>query len=270
MMAQEASTQTGRVRTTRGAFPRTPLREVEDLVRVIHEVGQGEPARLITVLDKLNRTATSSATRTLLTSAGRGYGLVSGNTSDTHLTLTERGLAFATAKNELARHTIAYAALQHNEVFRAFVDKFKHRPMPSDEVAIDYIKGAMGFSEKDAAVAVRVIQQNAADYGLIEVVSGRDILTPPDEALEALRTKHMSEQPLDVGGEFQGSEPNGRVAETRTVSHGPIDTRDIVPQIAFNIQVQLPSDASPETYEAIFRNIAKHLLQRDCGADDDR
>lgn len=39
--------------------------------------------------------------------------------------------------------------------------------------------------------------------------------------------------------------------------------KKVEPQIAFNIQVALPENASPETYDNIFKSIATHLLGRD-------
>ncbi len=134
--------------------------------------------------------------------------------------------------------------------------------MPSDEVATDFIKDLFDLSEADAAASVKVIKQNLHDYDLVETVGDREVINPPEEVLESLRPATTS----DVSPNGQaGPEPEERhssdvSASTKRPTFEAIG--DIVPQIAFNIQIQLPSDASPETYEAIFRNIATHLLRR--------
>lgn len=35
------------------------------------------------------------------------------------------------------------------------------------------------------------------------------------------------------------------------------------PEFHFNIQIHLPSDASPDTYDAIFKSIGRHLLGKE-------
>lgn len=264
MVAEQADQQSTRGGFTRGAFPRMKLKLAEDLARVIHEVGSGERARLITVLNRVDRKPTSGPTKTLLTSAGRGYGLINGSASDTHLSLTERGTALVTAASDIDRYVVAFDALQQNDVFRAFVDKFKHRTMPSDEVAADFLKEKFDFSDSDATAATKVIKQNLNDYGLTETVGEREVIVPPDEVLQAFRSTTGSETPPT---EQDATEQQERATSTvsapvRRIVAEAESLSDIAPQIAFNIQIQLPSDASPETYDAIFRNIATHLLRR--------
>lgn len=53
-----------------------------------------------------------------------------------------------------------------------------------------------------------------------------------------------------------GTKPDGGNAPAR---------QRVLPQVAFNIQVVLPSDGSAETYDQIFASIAKHLMNSEPG-----
>jgi len=261
-MSESATSSTDREQVTRGAFPRYPLSTIEEVVMGIYEAGQGDRARTITVLANLNRSVTSSTTKSVLSSASRGYGLISGNTGDTHLTLTDRGMALATASNDYERLKACYEALNHNEVFRAFIERFKHRPMPRDEVAIDFLRDSFHFGERDASAAVDTIKKNLRDYGLLEAIGEHTTINPPDEVLPTVMSRGASDAPPVDKNDPNPDIPISSSAVQAVVQQATGQNIPIAPQFVFNIQIQLPESSSPETYETIFRTMAVHLLGR--------
>ncbi len=95
---------------------------------------------------------------------------------------------------------------------------------------------------------------------------------PIDEiAIEYLKTNHKLPQDdaeacwavfaADTGSMEGSVKQNNTVNDQK--SSGQVNT--IVPQVHFNIQVMIPENASPETYDLIFKSIATHLLNRDNG-----
>lgn len=65
--------------------------------------------------------------------------------------------------------------------------------------------------------------------------------------------------------------PKARISEKGAASKladgagGGSARQKVLPQVAFNIQVVLPSDGNAETYDQIFASIAKHLMSSEPG-----
>jgi hypothetical protein len=249
-------------RVARRAFPRMSLSRTLELVNAVHKLGHGEPVRRVSAFNQLNRSADSGPSRQLVSTANSGYGLLKGNATSPYLELTERGQALVSSNDKAHLRRVIYDALMDNAIFKASIDRYRDRALPNDEVFSDYIKSAFSLSDADSKLAVTVIKENMRDYDLIEsVAGGREVVVAPEVALANLQSSTESsgadsdeKQDQDRAEPMRQSSPNGRQLSPTSMQ--------VLPQIAFNIQIQLPSDASPETYEAIFKNIAAHLLGR--------
>ncbi len=112
---------------------------------------------------------------------------------------------------------------------------------------------------------------NLTDYNLIAHEGGSRVITPPDP-LAGAAISH------DVAEDTESDESTADLAASSSAVPGTVAAvsksllpangvasslvGEIQPQVAFNIQIQLPENAKPETYEAIFKNISVHLLGR--------
>jgi hypothetical protein len=249
-------------RVARGAFPRMSLNKTLDLLNAIYQLGHGDPVRRVSAFNQLNRSADSGLSRQLVATANSGYGLLKGNATSPYLELTDRGQSLVSSSDQSVTRKIIYEALIDNAIFKASVEKYRDRALPNDEVFSDYLKSAFGLGDADSKLAVSVIKENMRDHGLIEsVAGGREVVVAPETAFVTLQSSTTG-SPLDTD-EIQHQ------SGARTPLESNVDGRQssasstqMLPQIAFNIQIQLPSDASAETYEAIFKNIAAYLLGR--------
>lgn len=251
----------------KGVFPRTTLSKALELVKAIMELGHGDPVPRLDVYDHLGR-KDGGSTRTLVAAANSGYGLTTGNSGSAVLGLTEAGLRIAAAKNKTERLSAIFDALMANEIYASLVDKYSGRTIPSDGAVVYHLQNSHGLAESEAEACWKVMKANLEEYGPNKVSSGTLYVVSPSEAL-ASATKSVDTARSDetVEGE-EAAGTNGEVSAP--VAEAPSSTARVVqvpangvqPQFHFNIQVVLPENATPETYEAIFKSIGDNLLYR--------
>jgi len=248
-----------------GVFPRLSFSKTMELVEAIYQLGEGEPVRRRTVFDKLGKSSESGPSRTLIIAANSGYGLTTGSYKAEYLGITDRGMQTVSYKNSVSKFEAVYDALFSNEIFSAMVSRFNDRGIPIDEIAIEYLKSNHELPREDAQACWAVFKDNLTEQNLTQELSGKRVIVSRDAALETLgkSTVKKGVQPGDEtpphDNTTEASEsPDSKVGARKFT--GRTDT--ITPQIHFNIQVVIPENASPETYEYIFKSIATHLLGR--------
>lgn len=243
-----------------GVFPRLSLSKSLELISAIYELGEGEEVRRRTVFDKLGKSPDSGPSRFLIIACNSGYGLSTGGYQAEYLGLTELGKQVASAKDSYTRFIGIYNALFSNEIFAAFVSRFNDKSVPIDEIAIEYLRKNHDLPEDDAQACWAVFKDNLVEQNLTQELSGKRVIVSREAALEVIgkpNTKDSGEKPkvtTDVSVEETHTQPT-----SKTKKH----TEVTAPQIHFNIQVVIPENASPETYDTIFKSIATHLLNRD-------
>jgi hypothetical protein len=237
-----------------------------EIPRAIYELGHGEPVRRRRVFDHLGRSADSGPSRSLVAAANTGYGLINGNSRSEYLDLTPLGLKIVSESNERSRREAMHEVLFSNDIFAEFVEHFHDRPLPRDEIATDYLAKTYGFVEADAEAFFEVIKDNLSAHGLLQELSGKPIVMNRTAAVESLGTAQdnrpepeprMSAESQEELAERADEEDSGLPRRFRS------GTNELVPQFHFNIQIVLPIEAAPETYDNIFRSISTHLLGRD-------
>lgn len=62
------------------------------------------------------------------------------------------------------------------------------------------------------------------------------------------------------GNTIESVEGEADEGEKSSENRRPKTRRQLDAQVAFNIQVQIPGEQTPEVYEAIFRNLGKYVL----------
>lgn len=242
----------------KGVFPRLPLIKALELPTAIYELGHGDEVRRRTVFDRLGRSPDSGSSRALAVAANSGYELIIGSYQSDYLGLTEKGMTIVAAIDEKSKHAAIFRSLFDNEIFRSFVERYKEKPLPIDEVAIDYLKKNHSLTEADAKNCWEIFKKNIIDFHLIEELSGKNIVVDGETAL-----RHFSER-----NEGILEDGNEQPAHTAPLDHKPaekpvtIPKNGLSPQFTFNIQIVIPENATKETYDSIFKSIAEHLLNR--------
>lgn len=218
-------------------FPRLPLEEALQIANIIWEENAGEPMRRITIFDTLNRSPSSSTSRFLIT-ASSSYGLTTGGYNAEEIKLTQRGLVVTKDKDIKGKIDAVIGV----KIFESFFEKYKNATLPSDAAAKDFLRGE-GIPEKDLNLCLEIILKNGIDVKLIQEISGTERIVSLDHALETVQ-----EEKQELGGKKE------REAEK------PIAGKKSIPSVNINIEIHLPSDAKPDTYSAIFKNIKEHLM----------
>lgn len=257
---EQVQTNSSDDKGSRNAFPRLSLKKVLDLPKMIFELGEGDPVPRLVVFDKLGKSAGSGPSRMIITTAN-AYGLTTGGYQAERLGITDTGKAIVTSKNGPLTQDVM-RVLFSNSLFEKFYDKYKGKSIPSEPIAIDALKQLGGLNDKDAKAALEVFSDNLSEYGFIKEFSGKPTIVTQDmlTVTEGVPVEpgETAQQNMDVAPD---QTPSGPQPLPRNATQVTIDgARQIVPQFNFNIQIQLPEDASPEQYDAIFKSMSEHLL----------
>lgn len=232
---------------TRNLFPRLPLIKAISLAKQIYELGEGDPVPRLVVFDRIGKSPDSGTSRMLVTTSN-AYGLTTGGYQAERLGITDRGKDIVNGSTE-----VAVSALLSNDLFSKFYEKYQNKTVPQEAIGVDFLKQTGNLPESDAKVAYGVFLSNLTDYGFVKEMSGRPTIvsqsmmdTKPAGPKRA--TTSAAESEVD-----KVAEPTPRLLK---------EPSQLLPQFNFNIQVQLPENATPETYEAIFKSMAEHLLNK--------
>lgn len=184
-IAQAAS----QIKRKRGGHPRLPLKKTLELSTALYEIGQGEQVRRLKVFDHLGKSADSGPSRTLVT-ASSAYGLTKGGYQADYLQLTDNGAAIVTADSQNKKYKKAFEILCSNDVFSSFIDYWKNKVLPDDDIASDWLERNQQLSSQDAKAIWEVIKANIFDYNLTEQLSGKQVIIPIEAAVETLNKKN--------------------------------------------------------------------------------
>jgi hypothetical protein len=180
-------------------YPSTSFLQSLPLAEAIHQYASGMKVRRLTLLQKMQRSATSSATFALITNSGK-YGITTGSYAAEWLELTPLG-SKATAPGDLGREKLSARfklAIEDVQPFNHLYLEYRGKKLPSQEV----MKDALAEKKFDASVlqeAVDTFVVNAKDLGLIQTIAGSETLFPIEQRLEEL-----SDPQIERGG---SSEP---------------------------------------------------------------
>ncbi len=230
-----------------------------ELVDGIYELGQGDPVRRRTAFEHVGRSPDSSASRILNSAATSGYGVIKGGVNASRLELTQNGRRVAERNSETEHREAALDVLFNNAFFSALIEKYADRPMPQDAIVVDYLQREQGLEQSDAEALWSVAKDNILDFGLYEESRGKQVILPRNYALDTTEDpdKTQQDEMVEETGTMEQPEPPDGGAGSKGAP-----ANRIVPQVAFNIQVVLPENATAETYNAIFESMAVHLLGR--------
>jgi hypothetical protein len=246
--------------SARMAFPRVGIAKAEQLVKAVWELGLGDEVRTIEAFAPLGWTPTSGSSRTLLATANGGYGLVKGSKDNPRIALTERGKQLADGDTE-GRLRAIHDALFSNPIFSGIHQYYLDKPLPAESVVVDKIRELGDLSADDASVCWTVMRENLVTAGLLTTSGKREVIISRDEAFEEIPIAQDTAAENDR--EIEANDIRQRQRQRDEESESPRGRLRSLPQVVFNVQIQLPESASAETYDTIFSSLSKHLIQLD-------
>lgn len=189
--------------------------------------GGANKVRRLTLLEALDKSADSSATRDLITNANK-YGLTKGSYRSEFLELTEAGRRAVDpdvpeAERIRSRFTLAIAGVEPS---RILFERLVHERLPNAQVLRDLLLEAE-IDPDFVPEAAELFVVNAKDLGVLRLISGAERLIPIEQVIEELPSQHSS--PPTTGGGGEGS------AVARTVSSGSGGTPAAVADTCFFI-----------------------------------
>lgn len=206
-----------------GIFPRLPLKSTLELPRAIYAVGQGEPVRRLMVFDRLGKSAGSGLSRMLIIVSGI-YGLTNGGYQAEYLELTDTGKKIVQSESLES----IYEVLFKNDIFSQFMEYWKDKTFPMDDIASDWLVRTLRLNPDDAKSFWGVIKENIRDYRLTQQLSGKEVIVSKEVALqsqgEVISPTEASVSPLDMSAKALTSLPmNEKVATTVALPKGVVE-----------------------------------------------
>lgn len=179
------------VKRKRVTFPRLSLKKAMELPKAVYNIGQGEPVRRLRVFDSMGKAPNSGPSRTLVIASGV-YGLTIGGYQADYLELTGLGKTLVSSDSQIRKHEIIYSILFGNEIFSNFIEYWKNKAVPTDDIAEDWLVRNYNLISQDAKAHWEVIKANIFDFNLTEQLSGKNMIIPKDAALESTREREGS------------------------------------------------------------------------------
>jgi hypothetical protein len=214
-MAEEGTQDMAAKRTRKTRpYPNASFEETLALGIAIHEHASGGPVRRLTLLEKMGRSPTSSATRDLITNSGK-YGITEGSYKAESLSLTAQGgIASDPSKSEAEKISAQFdLAIGGVVPFKVLYDAFVGKRLPSHEVMRDVLT-EQAPTVDDARECVDLFVVNATYLGLLRPIGGVETLVSPDDLgqpVGAAPSDKRVERPTGAAGhpEAQPQRPTG-------------------------------------------------------------
>lgn len=174
-----------RTRTAR-PYPASSFADALDLAQAIMTHAAGERVRRLTLLEKIGKSATSSATKMMITNSGK-YGITKGSYAADYLELTEKGAVVVNfGKSERERRLAAFElAIEGIVPFKLLYDHYRGKRLPEREVIKDVLRDARA-DVPDLDECVDTFTVNVKDLELLRTIGGAETLVTIDQVLEEL------------------------------------------------------------------------------------
>jgi hypothetical protein len=188
-MAKAKSTKK-RARRTK-PYPSIPFEDALTLGRAIMKYGGGLPIKRLTLMEKLERSPTSGATRAMITDSGK-YGITEGSFNAETIKLTPDGkmaCAGAGSQREVLRASFKLA-IEGIIPFKAMFDHYVNNRLPSKEVVKDFLEDSsdLGVYGEDVHECIDLFVVNCKSIGVLRPIAGAETLVPIENVLDALPT----------------------------------------------------------------------------------
>lgn len=177
--AQEAT----RTRTAR-PYPASSFQDALTLGNAIMQLAAGDRVRRLTLLEKMGKSATSGATKMMITNSGK-YGITTGSYAADFFELTSVGAIAvnpATAEKE-RRKAVFDLSVDGVAPFKLLYEHYRGKRLPEREIIKDVLRDS-GISVPDLDECVDTFIVNVKDLGLLRTIGGAETLITVEQLLE--------------------------------------------------------------------------------------
>ena len=224
-------------------FPAITIGEARQIAEAIAQKHSGQPMRRLDVFKELHKSPGSGPSRVLVT-ASSGFGLTSGGYTAEFVELTDLGRRLAVEGDQSA----LVDAVLHVEIFKRFFEEYRGKTVPSEVPARSFL-AANGIPADRAQACLNLLLENGRTSGLITKINGSEHVVSREHAIE-----QKSGQPVDEQKASSGTTQKPPMMPAQ-------DAKGIdLASLSIKLEIILPADATPETYDAIFSSMRKHLL----------
>ncbi|KAE9646011.1 hypothetical protein [Pseudomonas sp. PB106] len=182
------SSESARTRRTR-PYPASSFEDALSLGEAIMQYAAGEKVRRLTLMQHMNKSPGSSATKMMITNSNK-YGITSGGYSAEHLELTEKGrIVVNPARPEHERRKAAFElAVGGVAPFSLLYDHYKEKRLPDREVIKDFLRDS-NIEVPDLDECVDTFIVNVKGLDLLRTLGGAETLISIDQIIDELTEK---------------------------------------------------------------------------------
>lgn len=193
-----ASKKKKRSRITR-TYPTGSFADALELGAEIYKYA-GNKIRRLTLLEKLNRSASSGTTKMMITISGK-YGITKGSYAAEYLELTPEGQVIFDS-SQPPRNVLRAKfnlAIERITPFKKLYDEYAGKRLAVPEVMRDFLKDS-GEQVGDIKECIDLFVVNVKDLGLLRTIGGAETLIPIEPALEELPSTYTERnaQPIAI------------------------------------------------------------------------
>lgn len=175
-------------------YPASSFQDALILGEAIMKHAAGEKVRRLTLLEKMGKSPTSSATQMMITNSGK-YGITTGSYVAEYLELTERGRTVVDSQKTEAERKNAVFFLSINGVapFKSLYEHYKDKRLPEREVMKDFLTdSSIDVPDLDECIDTFIV--NAKDLGILRTIGGAETLVAIDSVIEELPTHKLKSE----------------------------------------------------------------------------
>lgn len=186
--SESDSAESARTRRTR-PYPASSFEDALSLGEAIMQYAAGEKVRRLTLMQHMNKSPGSGATKMMITNSNK-YGITSGGYSAEHLELTEKGRVVVNpARLERERRKAAFdLAVAGVAPFSLLYDHYKEKRLPDREVMKDYLRdSSIEVPDLDECVDTFIV--NVKDLDLLRTLGGAETLISIDQVIDEVTEK---------------------------------------------------------------------------------
>ena len=255
---QSTPQQTRRTRGPNKAFPVATFERALELPKGILQHGVDGEIQRLTLMDKMNLSASSSKTQKLIGTSTK-YGLTSGGFRASSLEITDDGrMALDPDQpSQETRQKQFELSIDRFDPFQNTYNKLKEKRLPDEAVLADELMKA-GIPEDDCADAATIFIANLRYLGLVEDISGSDHVRDIEQVVHEFPARGPSE-----GHRVAPPPSDARPASDPPTAPAVSPTTSMSPDVHIDIQVHIDSSATGEQIDKIFASMAKYLYGRE-------
>lgn len=169
-------------------YPAASFQDALTLGEAIMQYAAGEKVRRLTLLQHMNKSPGSGATKMMITNSNK-YGITTGSYSAEHFELTDLGKIVVNPSRSLRerRHATWKLAVNGITPFELLYNNYKGKRLPDREVIKDFLRdSSINVPDLDECVDTFIV--NVKDLDLLRTIGGAETLISIEQALDELES----------------------------------------------------------------------------------